>query len=252
LRTWIIIVLGGLAVAAAVAVLVVMRTGLSADREPGRVETAVARQLVRLSIPAGQTALQSPLSGPETWRQGVGLFRSHCAMCHGEDGMAANSIGPRMYPPVPDLSSEGIQRFSDGALFAIVRHGVSWTGMPAFGRVLSEADTWKLVAFVRKTPSLKSGDLVTTGGGTSDSTVGVRVVIDGTRFHPDEATINLGESAQWSNADPFPHNVTSESGTFHSEDLAPDGTWVFRPTERGTFEYHCTLHPGMKAVLRVR
>jgi hypothetical protein len=59
---------------------------------------------------------------------------------------------------------------------------------------------------------------------------------------------NLAESAQWSNADPFPHNVTSESGSFHSEDLAPDGTWVFRPTECGTFEYHCTLHPGMKAV----
>jgi len=46
--------------------------------------------------------------------------------------------------------------------------------------------------------------------------------------------------------------VTSESGSFHSGDLAPDGTWVFRPTERATFEYHCTLHPGMKAVLRVR
>jgi plastocyanin len=252
LRTWILIVLGGLAVAAALAVVAVLRTGLSADRAPGRVETTVARQLVRLSIPAAQSAVRNPLSGPESWRQGVGLFRRHCAMCHGEDGMGATTIGPRMYPPVPDLSSESIQRFSDGALFAIVRHGVSWTGMPAFGRVLSEADTWKLVAFVRKTPSLKSGDLVTAGAGTSDSTVGVRVVIDGTRFHPDEATISLGESAQWSNADPFPHNVTAESGTFHSEDLAPDGTWVFRPTERGTFEYHCALHPGMKAVLRVR
>jgi plastocyanin len=153
LRTWIIIVLGGLAVAAALAVVVVLRTGLSADRAPSRVETAVARQLVRPSIPVERSALQSPLSGPES---------------------------------------------------------------------------------------------------TTDSMVGVRVVIDGTRFHPDEATISLGESAHWSNADPFPHNVTSESGTFHSEDLAPDGTWVFQPTERGTFEYHCTLHPGMKAVLRVR
>jgi hypothetical protein len=37
-------------------------------------------------------------------------------MCHGEDGMAANSIGPRMYPPLPTCVTEGIQRFSDGAL----------------------------------------------------------------------------------------------------------------------------------------
>jgi plastocyanin len=79
-----------------------------------------------------------------------------------------------------------------------------------------------------------------------------RIVMDGTRFHPEEATVDSGAVVLWANLDPFPHNVNSESGNFHSDNLAPDGTWVFRPTERGTFEYHCTLHPGMKAVLRVR
>src|SRR5262249_52522365 len=153
-----------------------------------------------------QSDRRSPLSDPESWHQGVGLFRSHCAMCHGADGRGATTIGPRMYPPVPDLSSDGIQRFSDGALFAVVRHGVSWTGMPAFGSALSEADTWKLVAFVRKTPSLGAADLAMSADDASESTIGVRVVMDGTRFHPDEATITLGESAQWSNTDPFPHN----------------------------------------------
>jgi plastocyanin len=80
----------------------------------------------------------------------------------------------------------------------------------------------------------------------------LRVVMDGTRFRPSEATVAPGDTVIWANLDPFPHNVYSEAGHFTSGNLAPDGTWLFRPTERGTFEYHCTLHPGMKAVLRVR
>jgi len=79
-----------------------------------------------------------------------------------------------------------------------------------------------------------------------------RIVMDGTRFHPEEATVDSGAVVLWANLDPFPHNVTSESGKFQSDNLTPNGTWVLRPIERGTFEYHCTLHPGMKAVLHVR
>jgi len=242
------IVLAVLALVAVLAALAVLRTGLAADRTPGRVETLVARSLVRFSIPAGEASRRNPLTGADAWQQGTDLFRNHCALCHGADGRGATAIGPRMYPPVPDLASPEIQHFSDGALFAVVSHGVSWTGMPAFGRSLGESDRWKLVAFIRRTPSLTAADLAPRGG----SNASTRIVMDGTSFHPAETTVESGAPVLWANLDPFPHNVTSESGNFHSGDLAPDGTWVFRPTERGTFEYHCTLHPGMKAVLRVR
>jgi mono/diheme cytochrome c family protein len=100
------IVLGVLALVAALAVLAVLRTGLSADRTPGRVETLVARNLVRFSIPATEAARRNPLNGSEAWQQGTDLFRNHCALCHGADGRGATAIGPRMYPPVPDLADE--------------------------------------------------------------------------------------------------------------------------------------------------
>ena len=243
-----LLALGGLTFLAGAAVFGLLRTGLSADRAPGRVETLVARNLVRLSIPSSESSRANPLSGSNAWQQGTELFRNHCAACHGADGRGATAIGPRMYPPVPDLASADIQRFSDGALFAIVSHGVSWTGMPAFGRALDESDRWKLVAFVRRTPALTRADLMP----RDESKASTKIVMDGTTFHPADATVASGEAVQWANLDPFPHNVTADSGRFHSDDLAPDGTWVFRPTERGTFEYHCTLHPGMKAVLHVR
>jgi len=78
------------------------------------------------------------------------------------------------------------------------------------------------------------------------------IAIDGTRFHPGEVTVAVNDAVEWVNKDPFPHNVTSKAGGFHSGDLGPNGQWRLRPTTRGTFEYVCTLHPGMKAVLRVR
>jgi plastocyanin len=80
----------------------------------------------------------------------------------------------------------------------------------------------------------------------------VRIVIDGTSFHPVDLTVSVGEPVVWLNADPFPHNIESSTGGFHSGDLAPDAMWLLRPARRGTFEYVCTLHPGMKATLRVK
>jgi mono/diheme cytochrome c family protein len=64
-----------------------------------------------------------------------------------------------MYPKVPDLTSTDVQRRSDGALFYIIQNGIRWTGMPAWKDEHSPEDTWKLVAFIRKAPTLTEADL---------------------------------------------------------------------------------------------
>jgi len=246
------VALGALPIVAFAAVQVVRHVGLSADRSPSRVETVIAQNLVRLSIPAEQAAAANPLANDgDAWKQGRTLFDSHCAVCHGTDARSATTIGTHTYPPAPDLTSPAIQRFSDGALYSIVRHGVSWTAMPAFQRTVSERDTWAMVSFLRKAGSLAATDL-TPPDTTADASHAVRIVIDGTRFHPDDLTVSVGEPVVWLNGDPFPHNIESASGGFHSGDLAPDAMWQLRPARRRTFEYICTLHPGMKAILRVK
>ena len=80
----------------------------------------------------------------------------------------------------------------------------------------------------------------------------VRIVIDGTRFHPPDAVVPLGSGVIWENRDPFPHNVQADAGRFQSEAIAADTAWRWQPTERGRFDYRCTLHPGMTGVLVVR
>lgn len=245
----------GLIVAAVVvlaAVAFVRKAGLAADREPYPIESFVARNLVRLSIPSSLSSAASPFSNdPEAWRTGSENFKGRCAVCHGPDGRGRSTFGPNMYPPVPDLAAADIQQFSDGELFAIIRHGVSWTGMPAFRWVLGDDDIWRLVAFVRHVPQLPASHAEQQSAPAA-APQDAEVVMDGTQFTPGDLSVSVGQTVKWRNDDPFPHNVESKSGGFHSGDLEPGTRWQFKVTERGTFEYECSLHPGMKGVLKVR
>jgi mono/diheme cytochrome c family protein len=146
--------------AAATAFVVVRRGGLSAHTEPGRLERSVAARLVRLAIPAEADRQQSPLGGQaDVWREAREHYLDHCAVCHGRDAKGHTDIGANMYPKVPDLTSTDVQRRSDGALFYIIQNGIRWTGMPAWKDEHSPEDTWKLVAFIRKAPTLTEADL---------------------------------------------------------------------------------------------
>jgi putative membrane protein len=139
--------------------LLIRANGLAADRAPGRIETAIARRLVVLSIPASSRALTNPRAADRgAWRDGAGHFGEHCAVCHGRDGRGSE-LAHTMYPPVPDLASPANQQMSDGALYSVVEHGVRWTGMPAFRGTHSPDEIWALVSFVRRTPTLTPADL---------------------------------------------------------------------------------------------
>ena len=129
--------------------------GFSADAQPGTFERSIATRLLRLSIPADADRQQNPFAADaNAWRSVVDHYEDHCATCHGRDGRGKTDIGENMYPKVPDLADARIQSLSDGALFYIIQNGVRWTGMPAWKHEHSPDETWKLVAFVRKMPSL--------------------------------------------------------------------------------------------------
>jgi plastocyanin len=238
--------------AAAVVYVIARSRPFAADRAPGRVETAIARRLVRLSIPRSERDAANPFGHDQNaWRSAADHFAEHCAVCHAADGRGSSAIGSHMYPPVPDLASPAIQQFSDGALFSIIQNGVRWTGMPAF-RSTDDADAiWNLVSYVRHVPALDPADLArhdSDVGGAAASTV----VMDGTAFQPAEVTVRAGDVVEWVNKDPFPHSVSADTAGLHSGDLEPDRTWRYRAVTRGTFHYVCPLHPGMAGVLHVK
>jgi plastocyanin len=77
------------------------------------------------------------------------------------------------------------------------------------------------------------------------------VAIDGVAFAPTTLTVKVGETVVWGNKDPFPHTVTSHTGAFDSQAIAPGQSWSYTPTKAGVFPYLCTLHPTMHATLTV-
>jgi mono/diheme cytochrome c family protein len=156
-----VVTIGALLIVLAVVVYAaVARGGLSADERPGAIERSIARRLVRLSIPPDAHDQSNPYSvKADAWRDAADHFADHCAVCHGADGRGRTEIGGYMYPPVPNLADPAIQQMSDGDLFYIIQNGVRWTGMPGWRKEHAPEDTWKLVSFVRRVPSLTADDL---------------------------------------------------------------------------------------------
>lgn len=77
------------------------------------------------------------------------------------------------------------------------------------------------------------------------------VVIEGTRYEPQALTVRAGDTVVWINRDFFPHTVTAQAGGFDSKAIATGKSWKYVARKAGVFPYICTLHPTMKATLRV-
>lgn len=90
--------------------------------------------------------------------------------------------------------------------------------------------------------------LVSTGGHAGETKT---VVIEGMTFQPATLTVKQGDTVVWKNADLYAHTATG-AGTFDSKEIAPNGTWKFTATKKGSFPYICTLHPVMKGTLIVK
>jgi len=83
---------------------------------------------------------------------------------------------------------------------------------------------------------------------TSASDAGVSVFIKDFSFDSAEVTVKKGTIVKWTNQDSAPHTVTSDSGSeLSSATLSNGQSYSHTFAEAGTFEYHCNIHPMMKA-----
>jgi mono/diheme cytochrome c family protein len=160
LRTLARVIIGLLALVGAGALLVVAwfaSQGISTRSEPGPRETAIARRLRSMAVPAAARNQANPVpASAEAIRQGMEHFADHCAVCHANDGSGDTEMGRGMYPRAPDMREAATQGLSDGELFYIIQNGVRLTGMPAWGGEGEHdaGDNWRLVHFIRHLPKL--------------------------------------------------------------------------------------------------
>jgi hypothetical protein len=132
--------------------------GLTSRRSAGATETAIARWVRDWSLPAEYGQLRNPVAcGGDTLRDARAHWADHCAGCHANNGGGDSMFGKTLFPRPPDMRGAATQNESDGALYYAIDNGVPLTGMPAFGKPgPDDADSWKLVCFIRHLPSLSA------------------------------------------------------------------------------------------------
>ncbi|TIO72866.1 MAG: c-type cytochrome [Mesorhizobium sp.] len=87
----------------------------------------------------------------------AGHFARGCAICHGEPGEPRSPAVMRMLPQPPNLALT-VGDWTDAQLFRIVKHGIRFTGMPAWPARDRDDEVWAMVAFLRELPKLDANE----------------------------------------------------------------------------------------------
>jgi cytochrome c553 len=96
-----------------------------------------------------------PLEDPALVLRGAGHFESGCAPCHGAPGDVRAPIPQHMTPAPPYLPPR-IDEWEPEELFWIVKHGIKFTGMPAWPTQHRDDEVWAMVAFLLRLPQLSA------------------------------------------------------------------------------------------------
>ena len=77
------------------------------------------------------------------------------------------------------------------------------------------------------------------------------IIIDNFAFEPDELIVDVGTEITWKQGDNVAHNVVFEGFT-KSDILNQGDEFSFTFSEKGEYEYICSIHPSMKGKIIVR
>jgi len=132
---------------------------VNADAAPGKLETTVAGHAMDASVERQAPKVSNPIQPTEeNLLRGMLIYSMNCAQCHGEP-TRKKSLGDGEYPPAPQFT-EDAPDMPDHQNFWIVKHGIRYTAMPAWGKMLSDDDIWKVTTFLgnwkKLPPAVKS------------------------------------------------------------------------------------------------
>jgi plastocyanin len=86
-------------------------------------------------------------------------------------------------------------------------------------------------------------------GASAQASSAKGVEIDNFAFHPPTLKIQRGGKVAFTNSQNVTH--TASSGSFDTKRIAPGETKVVRFPKKGTFAYHCKIHPSMRGKIVV-
>ncbi len=86
---------------------------------------------------------------------GAGLYKQHCAVCHGLPLTPKSSIAAGMYPRPPQLfEGKGVTDDPPAETYWKIFNGIRMTGMPGFSKSLSENQMWQIAILLANADKL--------------------------------------------------------------------------------------------------
>ncbi|HET8826561.1 MAG TPA: cytochrome c [Terriglobales bacterium] len=129
----------------------------SADATPPGFETRMASSALDASMERHAPRVNNPVPvNDDSLIDGAKIYTMNCAVCHGTMDYKPSALEHSMYPPPPQLLLDPLDD-PEWHIFYAVRTGVRYTGMPAWGKALSNDDMWKVTAFLSHLDKLPPG-----------------------------------------------------------------------------------------------
>ena len=139
----------------------VIRTGVmpaNADAAPGRLETWAAKRSLHATLARESRGLTSPSPiNDSTLTQGVRLYGTYCAVCHGASDGKPSAVARGLYQHAPQFAKDDVTDDPIGVTYWKITHGIRYTGMPSFDSTLTATQRWALSAFLARQDSLTPG-----------------------------------------------------------------------------------------------
>lgn len=92
------------------------------------------------------------MTTPQRMSVGAGQYATMCSGCHLAPGYQTDETREGLYPQPPRLA-RGTD-LTAGQIFWVVKHGLKFSGMPAWGKSHTDEEIWSITAFVLVLPHL--------------------------------------------------------------------------------------------------
>lgn len=127
---------------------------ITAEAQPGKLETYLASKVMDTSVARHADRLANPVPATEdNVSEGMTIYSTNCAGCHGRLDKSPSKL--EFSPPAPHLIFDPPDD-PEWHTFYIIRRGIRWTGMPAWNMILDDQRIWQVTAFLARLDKLPS------------------------------------------------------------------------------------------------
>ncbi len=143
--------------------LIVMYTGtvnVSVLEPPSKLTRWFLSTNMERSVKTRAHKVEVPdLENEDMIQSGAEHYFAMCEICHSAPGKKETEMAKCLEPKPPHLyEEEEAQEWNASEKFWITKHGIMFTGMPAWGITHSDEDIWNMVAFIQKLPEMDANE----------------------------------------------------------------------------------------------